>query len=749
MQNKLRNSIGITLIALIITIVIILILAGIIILAIVNGGLIEKTRESEFKTRMAEYRDETNMYVSWKITENMDTNTDKINSGELLKNAIDMEIITDISKEEVTINIEDVLKKIKKSDKNSVVVYKGELYYVSDSKLKNNEKQVKWCNDIGIKVLEYKEPTGIIVKNGKYELVNGIYLCTPKLDEGFKTSKTRYLEVNGQENLEPGNWISDNPTERWYDYKNKKWANILVEEDGSEIYYTWIPRYCFKLDQAKQTSDVKFIDIDNTYKDEKGNITPWESKDGVKGLKEQGYQVPEAFTFNEQQLSGYWTMKYTVEDVKEKTIINYDMSSLKGVITLKNITLNTSITELNPISKYTIALNGKIIQTIDKESDIQDIENRTIILKNLKSGDNTINITGLNAGGEIVGSMTKEYSPAVVNAPDLSGFDKDTTYYVTYDDDGKEHSTMPISEKMPQYWYEYGENRWANIVTRNNGLETYYVWIPRYSFILDQKNQRSIIKFLSGTSTTVDSGYKIPEAFTFNGQELTGYWAMKYTLGNETVPKFDIEVTATSSSIKTKEITGTAKSDGQKYNYYLNGEYKGQNTNSSDTFEFSGLKNNTKYTILVEIRNKITDEYIGSITKQISTIDANKPDLSGFSEDYTYYVIYDNDGNETKREKIKKDGSNMPNNWYNYSDRKWANIVVEKDGNTTYFTWIPRYEFKINSIQQMQPALARTEVRFLSGTSTETDIGYKIPEAFTFNEQQLAGYWTMKYTVGK
>ena len=73
----------------------------------------------------------------------------------------------------------------------------------------------------------------------------------------------------------------------------------------------------FKLDQAKQTSDVKFIDIDNTYKDEEGNITPWESKDGVKGLKEQGYQVPEAFTFNEQQLSGYWTMKYTVEDVKE------------------------------------------------------------------------------------------------------------------------------------------------------------------------------------------------------------------------------------------------------------------------------------------------------------------------------------------------------------------------------------------------------------------------------------------------
>ena len=623
MENKKRKSRGITLIALIITIIILLILAGVTISAIVNGGLIGRAKEAEFKTRIAGYRDSINTYVSWQVMENMDSNTDKINSGEILKDAIDKEIVTDIKKEDVTTNIEDILKDIKKSDKEIVVVYKGELYYVSNDKIKNNDKQVKWCNDIGIKVLEYKEPEGIIVKTGKYELVNGVYLCTPKLDEGFKSDRTRYLEVNSQGNLTPGNWIDENPTESWYDYKNSKWANILVENNGSEIYYTWIPRYCFKLDQDAQRSDVKFIDTDNNYKDENGKVTTWEE------LQKQGYQVPEAFTTQisatkTYELSGYWSMKYTVGDIITPSIVNYDMSVSKGIITLKNITLNTNITNTNPITKYTVALNGKIVQTIDNDSDVSNIGGKIITLNNMKAGENVINITGLNAGGEAVGSMTKNYAPAVVNTPDLSGFNKDTTFYVTYDENEKEHSTTPISQPMPQYWYEYGESKWANIVTRNNGLETYYVWIPRYEFMLDQTNQRSTVKFLSGTNNQPDSGYQIPEAFTFNGQELTGYWAMKYTAGTEVAPRFDTEVAATSSSIRTKGVTGTAVADGQVYKYYINGEYKGQKTTASDTFEFSGLSSNTKYTVLVEIRDS-SDEYVESLVKQISTIDANKP----------------------------------------------------------------------------------------------------------------------------
>ena len=786
MKNNKEKSRGITLIALVITIIILLLLAGVTISAIVNGGLITRANEAKFKQKMAEFRDETNTYVAWQLTSwqmdgTLETSTEKINAGEILKDAIDKEIVTDITKNDVTTNIEDVIKDISKSDKSLVVVYKGELCYVSSDKNKNNDKQVKWCNEIGIKVLEYKEPEGIVVKNGKYELVNGLYLCTPKLDEGFKSDRTRYLEVNSQGNLTPGKWIDQNPTESWYDYKKSKWANILVENNGSEIYYTWIPRYCFKLDQDNQTSDVKFIDTDNNYKDADGKVTPWESTDGVEGLKDQGYQIPEAFTVQASatrtyELSGYWAMKYTAGDISVPSTVSYDMSVSKGIINIKNISLNTSVTNSNPITTYTVALNGEVVQTINNASEVSNIGSKVIVLNNMKAGDNVINVTGLNAGGEVVGSMTKNYSPAVVNAPDLSGFNKDTTFYVTYDDNGKETSTTPISQAVPQYWYEYGESKWANIVTRNNGLETYYTWIPRYAFTLDQTNQKSTIKFITGTSTEAGGGYQIPEAFWFDkngdgvqddGEQLTGFWAMKYTAGSEAAPRFDTEVMATSASIRTKGITGTAVGDGQVYKYYINGEYKGQKTTATDTFEFSGLNSNTKYTILVEVRDS-SDEYVGSVVKQISTVDANKPELTGFNAAQTYYVLYDNDGNETIGDKVKNDGSNMPSNWYDYSSSRWANIVVT-DGTvsggqitgatkTTYFTWIPRYEFKITSSQYQQPATARTEVRFLKETSKDTDTGYQIPDAFWFdknsngkedNGEQLTGYWAMKYTVGE
>lgn len=147
-----------------------------------------------------------------------------------------------------------------------------------------------------------------MVSNGKYELINNIYMFTPMLNGGFDETRTRYLEVNSQGSLTAGNWISDNPTENWYNYEDgsNKWANIIVETGGKELYYTWIPRYCFKLNQSTGRSEVRFIDTENNYKDKDGNVTTWGE------LQNEGFQVPEAFAFNRQQLSGYWAMKYTL-----------------------------------------------------------------------------------------------------------------------------------------------------------------------------------------------------------------------------------------------------------------------------------------------------------------------------------------------------------------------------------------------------------------------------------------------------
>ncbi len=737
-ENASTKISGITLIALVVTIVVLLILAAITVsLLLGDNGIFRTAEEASFKHKMAGYKEKVDLYTLGQVTKDSNTDTTWINAGDMLIQAILDEFIEDITEEDVTIDIRDILPEITLEEEEYIVVYKGEMYYVSNPNVPNNEKQTKWCEEIHIPILEYTPPTGIVIVNGNYELVNGIYVCTPDLTQGFNKAKTRYLEVGSNGSMVPGNWITNRPTENWYSYKDSKWANIYVENEGQELYYVWIPRYCFKLDQDSERSEVQFIDVDNSYKDADGNVTTWEQRIA----EDASWQVPEAFTFDGKELPGYWISKYTLGDETSPTTINFEFTVTQGIVTIRNITLNTTITNSNPITKYTVALNGKIVETIT--DDLSNIGSKVIEFSDLRKGDNTINVTGLNSKGEVVGSMTKEYNSPIVNSPDLSGFDPETTFYVTYDEKGNEHSTVPITQKEPEGWYEYGSSIWANIVTRNNNGETYYVWIPRYQFKLDQTNERSTIRFIQGTGTQTEAGYQIPEAFTFNGEELTGYWISKYTLGDITEARFNTEVTATGTTIKTSGVTGSGVTTGLTYNYYLDGEKKKSTTVATEIVEITGLQANKTYTILVEVRNTQTDEYVGSIAKQISTQVANAPDLSGFNPEVTYYVLYDEEGNEQVGDKITNNGSNMPSNWYDYSESRWANIVVDTGDAKTYYTWIPRYQFKLDQENE------RSDVKFIEGTGTTTEAGYQIPEAFTFEGQELTGYWISKYTLGE
>ena len=514
----------------------------------------------------------------------------------------------------------DILVKINSADGLETVKYisektKEEVEINCHNKMKIAiDYQVEDLHDYNfiIKKTEQEETTEVLHFEipriqGTYSNINGIYSNEPDLT-GYNKNYTKYLSVEDDGTLTNSNWISEEKPSNWYDYKNSKWANILVEENGQETYYTWIPRYCFKLDQEAERSDVKFIDIYNNYTDEQGNVTNWET------LEEEGYQVPEAFEFDNKYIPGYWAMKYTAGE-RDTYTINYETTASKKQIFIRNIKIDTS----EEIAKYVYAVNGNVI----KESTTAEDINYEISTENV----NIVNVTAVNSAGEIIGSMTKECKQAKINEPELTGYNTETTFYVTYDENGNEHSTIPITQEKPEDWYDYGDSKWANIVTRNNGLETYYTWIPRYEFKLDQTSERSNVNFIEGTSTQASDGYQIPEAFTFDGKQLSGYWAMKYTAGDEAAPTFDTEVAATSSSIKTTGITGTKVAEGQTYKYDLNGEYKGEKTSSNDWFEYTGLNTNTKYTVLVEIRNA-SDEYIGTVVKQISTIEANKPDLS-------------------------------------------------------------------------------------------------------------------------
>lgn len=606
---------------------------------------------------------------------------------------------------------------------------------------------------------------------GVYSLKNGIYVNEPDISTGFIKEKTRFLYLDDNGNLVQGNWLVGEPPENWYNYKNENWANIYVEDEGVGSYYVWIPRYCYKIDVDNQTPgnqrmDVKFINVYNEYIDgQTGEKTSWEE------LEKQGYQIPEAFywgsQFNEYALDnelntiipGYWISKYELSDLTSY-IIDYAMISNLTSIEINNIKINTSQT----ISEYVFALDGVIY---GRKSDISS----GFIFENVPSGNKVVNVTGLNQKGEIVASMTKTIEVSEPNEPELSSFDPDTTFYVYWDEKGNEYNQIPISKEAPENWYNYSTATWANIVTRNNGLETYFVWIPRYEYKLNQISQRSYVKFLKGTTTQTTEGYKIPEAFWWDSnsdgkqeekEQLTGYWITKYELTQEEKDvRINAEMSAGSNLIRVKDITGTLITNAQSnninvvYEYYINGELKHKGTSATENYIYEGLNINTTYTINIIARNANTNAYIGAVTKKITTKEPYAPDISKFDKNTTYYVVYDKNGNETRTLLSEQE----PENWYDYANQTWANIVTTANGTQTYFVWIPRYEYKILTDRaNLSTANRRIDVNFITTdiTNSNCSLSYKVPEAFWWDSnsngkedegEQLTGYWITKYEL--
>ena len=58
--------------------------------------------------------------------------------------------------------------------------------------------------------------------------------------------------------------------------------------------------------------------------------------------------------------------------------------------------------------------------------------------------------------------------------------------------------------------------------------------------------------------------------------------------------------------------------------------------------------------------------------------------------------------------------------WYNYSEKKWANAVTEKDGVESYWVWIPRYAYKITSGYNSNNT-GKIEIVFLKGQTNKYD----------------------------
>ncbi len=112
--------------------------------------------------------------------------------------------------------------------------------------------------------------------------------------------------------------------------------------------------------------------------------------------------------------------------------------------------------------------------------------------------------------------------------------------YVTWDlnEAGTEYKINDTQTTQPDNWYDYENGKWANIKTTNNGLEAYWVWIPRYEYIEPTSTTATEIevKFIPTSQKQADAGYTIHPVFTNEGNggfgELEGIWVAKFEAVN-------------------------------------------------------------------------------------------------------------------------------------------------------------------------------------------------------------------------
>ena len=121
---------------------------------------------------------------------------------------------------------------------------------------------------------------------------------------------------------------------------------------------------------------------------------------------------------------------------------------------------------------------------------------------------------------------------------------------------------------------------------------------------------------------------------------------------------------------------------------------------------------------------------------------------------------------------VKADSTNKNNDWYNYSNKEWANAVMVSSGtrdsymsDTTkavgsevlesdilaYYVWIPRYKYRLFNVNSESIDPIEIQVLFESKDTTKstgsTNGDWLTHPAFTFGTDELSGIWVGKFTT--
>ncbi len=158
-MNKRRK--GISLIVLVITILVMIILAGVVIVSLQKNNPIEKAKEARFKQDMISFADEYSMYLTNKIAEDSNFNSRTLYASE---NSMIYANKPNTAYEKTIFDIIPTLKSSKY--KTNLEIMQGELFYKG-----NNKKEAKWLQEIGMKINNI-DLADILIQNGVLVYVN-------------------------------------------------------------------------------------------------------------------------------------------------------------------------------------------------------------------------------------------------------------------------------------------------------------------------------------------------------------------------------------------------------------------------------------------------------------------------------------------------------------------------------------------------------------------------------------------------
>ena len=627
-MKKEHNSNAITLIALIITIIILLILAGISI-SLLNGenGLITKSKLAKFAEEMTAIQENVEIKKHTNAMEMLDTKTDIKLFDKLLKDNDKIEIKDTLKKEILYVRdgnpsdkspndydvdgfkLDDniyIIDKDTGNKKENTYIYDQRtnvVFKIPPTKIGNKIYHSYKVAIIGRGGTEEKGKDLIIKDDSEAVTVDGVTYYEPNL-KGFNAKNTQvvYYYLNENDSSDSNNfkleqtkqveeYISENKDTRYktkindndytfYNYKRKCWANVKTTSNGLEAWWVWIPRYAYKIDEDN-TMNIIYVDLNGKQFD--GTDLP------------EGYTVHPSFIVDGQQLKGIWMSKYEA-------------------------------------------------------------------------------------------SYTAQVGIDSVLPPDMTGFDADDTYIELYDSTQAEPTAeVKLSEanlntiNQDNKWYDYKNKKWANIKTTANGLEAWWVWIPRYAYRIEADNSMDIIYIDTNNkplnkqifeSGKLPDGYTVHPAFSVDGKQLQGIWMSKYE---------------------------------------------------------------------------------ASYTTQVGTEQVIAPDMNGFDEENTYIELYDSiqsePTEEVKLSDVDKSTINKDNKWYDYKNKKWANIKTTANGLEAWWVWIPRYAYRIEADNSMNIIFIGTDNKPLDTTNYPNGLpdGYTVHPAFTVDGQALQGIWMSKY----